>query len=96
VMVRCEGARLSVGAETAISVRQHDIKLFPAEAPATMENALPATVVRNVFLGSTRDYMVEAADGTQLRVIAPPAEDIAPGSKVLVYLPPERCRALVG
>ena len=27
----------------------------------------PAKVIRQVFLGSSRDYMVEAADGTQLR-----------------------------
>ena len=32
---------------------------------------VPGTVVRNVFLGSTRDYIVEAKDGTQLRITAP-------------------------
>ena len=34
--------------------------------PESTENVLPATVVRQVFLGSSRDYMVEAADGTQI------------------------------
>ena len=32
-------------------------------------NALPATVIRHVFLGNSRDYMVALADGTQLRVV---------------------------
>ena len=32
---------------------------------------LAATVIRNVFLGGSRDYMVETADGTQLRVLTP-------------------------
>jgi iron(III) transport system ATP-binding protein len=57
---------------------------------------LPATVVRQVFLGSSRDYMVEAADGTQIRVVASPAENVAPGSAVWLHLPPERCRVLSG
>jgi iron(III) transport system ATP-binding protein len=53
-------------------------------------------VVRNVFLGGNRDYMVEAADGTQLRVITPAAENIAPGSQVQVRMPVDRCRILGG
>ena len=35
-------------------------------------SAVEGTVVRNVFLGATRDYIVEARDGTQLRITAPP------------------------
>ena len=41
-----------------------------AASPQRSENVLPATVVRQVFLGASRDYLVEAADGTQLRVVA--------------------------
>ena len=52
--------------------------------------------MRQVFLGSSRDYMVEAADGTQFRVVASPAENVAPGSSVWLHLPPERCRVLAG
>jgi iron(III) transport system ATP-binding protein len=51
-------------------------------------------VVRNVFLGSARDYVVEVADGTQLRITAPPEQNLAPGATVWLTLPPERCRAL--
>ncbi len=39
------------------------------------ENVVPATVMRHVFLGSSRDYMVEAADGTQIRVVTSPARE---------------------
>jgi iron(III) transport system ATP-binding protein len=51
-------------------------------------------VVRQVFLGSSRDYMVEVADGTQLRIVTETEESITPGSPVWLKLPPERCRAL--
>ena len=63
-------------------------------ATAQAENIVPATVVRQVFLGGTRDYMVEAKDGTQLRVLTAAGENIPQGSAVWLHLPPERCRAL--
>ena len=68
--------------------------LAPPAPPA--ENVLPATVVRQVFLGDSRDYMVETADGTQIRVVASAAENIPQGASVWLYLPPERCRVLSG
>ena len=67
-----------------------------ATQPAGSDNLLPGTVVRNVFLGNTRDYMVELADGTQLRAVTPPQESIPQGAKVWIELPPARCRALLG
>jgi iron(III) transport system ATP-binding protein len=51
-------------------------------------------VTRQVFLGASRDYMVETSDRTTLRVITPTAEPVAPGTEVWLTLPPERCRAL--
>jgi iron(III) transport system ATP-binding protein len=93
--LRCDGARLSTGGETAISIRQHDIRLLPSAGGAT-ENVVPATVVRHVFLGNSRDYMVQLADGTQLRVVTAPEESVPEGSSVWLHLPPERCRALTG
>ena len=53
------------------------------------------TVVSNVFLGSTRDYVVEARDGTHLRITAAPEQSFAPGAPVWVTMPRERCRALL-
>ena len=52
--------------------------------------------MRQVFLGSSRDYMVEVADGTQLRIVTRRTKTSPPGSPVWLHLPPERCRALAG
>ena len=59
-------------------------------------NALHAVVSRQVFLGAARDYTVVLDDKTELRVTAPPVQDIAPGQEVWLRLPAERCRALTG
>ena len=95
VPLACVGADLTPGTEVAISVRQHEARVM-ATQPAGSDNLLPATVTRNVFLGNTRDYMVELADGTQLRAVTPPQESIPQGAKVWIELPPARCRALLG
>jgi iron(III) transport system ATP-binding protein len=92
--LRCDGASLVPGTETAVSIRQHDIGIGAGRPDAG--NAVEGKVVRNVFLGSTRDYIVEAKDGTQLRVTAAPEEDFALGAAVWLRLPPNKCRALAG
>ncbi|MCC7048939.1 MAG: ABC transporter ATP-binding protein [Alphaproteobacteria bacterium] len=81
------------GGGIAISIRHHDIKLLAAE-PASPENIVPARVARQVFLGNARDYLLEIADGSQVRVVTPADQSIAPGSAVWLHLPPDRCRAL--
>ena len=95
VALRCVGEPVTTGAQTAVSVRPHDIMLS-AKAPTQTDNVMPATVVRQVFLGDSRDYMVEVKDGTQLRTATPAETNIPQGSAVWVNLPPARCRALVG
>jgi iron(III) transport system ATP-binding protein len=93
-VLRCSGEKVAAGAATPVSVRPHDIAISAAERQG--DNVVPATVVRQVFLGGTRDYMVEAKDGTQLRVLTAAGENIPEGSAVWLHLPPERCRALSG
>jgi iron(III) transport system ATP-binding protein len=93
--IECCGAPMVAGSAAAVSVRQHEVQLS-AQAPSARGNAVQGTLVRNVFLGSSRDYIVEAPDGTQLRITAPPERNLAPGAAVWLVLPPERCRALVG
>jgi iron(III) transport system ATP-binding protein len=95
VPLRVTGEAAKAGAETPVSIRQHQIALTPVE-PAGKDNVVPATVTRQVFLGASRDYMVEVADGTQFRVVTAASESIAPGSKVWLHLPADRCRALAG
>jgi len=51
-------------------------------------------VTRQVFLGATRDYLVEVADGTTLRVVTAPDNIVPEGDEVWLTLPPDRCRAL--
>jgi iron(III) transport system ATP-binding protein len=87
------GARLKAGNAAPVAIRQHDIQLSVA-APVSTRNALKARVTRQVFLGASRDYLVETADGTALRVVTTPANIVAEGTEVWLTLPPERCRAL--
>jgi iron(III) transport system ATP-binding protein len=94
IAVSCTGAALVPGGTSALSIRQHEIRFETNEPTGTAINILPAVVARNVFLGNSRDYMVELGDGTQLRVVTPPEENIAPGRRVWLRLPPERCRVL--
>jgi iron(III) transport system ATP-binding protein len=93
--LRCTGGKFTAGGDGAIAVRQHVVKLT-ADKPDGSDNVMPATVVRQVFLGSSRDYMVVIADGTQLRVVTSAAENVPQGAKVWLYLPPEGCRVLNG
>jgi iron(III) transport system ATP-binding protein len=95
-VLRGNGGKLTAGGDGAMSIRPHDIVLTATEPQATQENVVGATVVRNVFLGNSRDYLVEAADGTQLRVVTPAAQSVPQGSRVQVSLPADRCRILVG
>jgi iron(III) transport system ATP-binding protein len=88
------GTPLSAGQSAAVAIRQHDI-LLATQAPQDKKNTLPARVLRQVFLGATRDYLVEASDGTTLRIVTSPGNVVAEGSEVWLTLPPARCRALV-
>jgi len=94
IALRCTGDPLKAGSPTALSIRQHEITLSAAQ-PASAENVLPATVTRQVFLGNSRDYMVELANGAQLRVVTSGEQSVPQGDKVWVTLPPQRCRLLV-
>jgi iron(III) transport system ATP-binding protein len=87
------GAKLKAGESAPVAIRQHDIQLS-TEAPHVQQNALKARVTRQVFLGATRDYLVEVADGTALRVVTSPDNIVAEGAEVWLTLPPDRCRAL--
>jgi iron(III) transport system ATP-binding protein len=87
------GAKLKTGQSTAVAIRQHDIRLS-TQAPHASGNTVKATVTRQVFLGASRDYMVETADGTTLRVVTPTENAVPAGTAVWLTLPPNRCRAL--
>ena len=87
------GEKLNPGQKAVVAIRQHDIQLS-TQAPPTLENSVKATVTRQVFLGASRDYMVETSDGTNLRVVTSTGNAVVRGTEVWLTLPAERCRAL--
>jgi iron(III) transport system ATP-binding protein len=91
--LRVVGARLLANQNAAVAIRQHDVQISTS-MPQTPDNSVKAVVSRQVFLGASRDYMVETSDGTALRAIASPQTVISPGTEVWLTLPAERCRAL--
>jgi iron(III) transport system ATP-binding protein len=92
-MLRCNGRKRASGSDVAVSIRPHLIRIW-VSPPEQMENIVQGTVTRQVFLGSSRDYMVAAADDTQLRVVASTAENVPQGAPVWLYMPPDGCRLL--
>ena len=91
-VLRCVGSVPAQGADVSVSIRPHDIKLLASASQG--ENIVPATVARQVFLGGSRDYMVETKDGAQLRVVTSASESLAQGSNVWLQVPAEKCRTL--
>jgi iron(III) transport system ATP-binding protein len=91
--LRVVGAPLKAGENASLAIRQHDIRIT-TQAPEGRQNTVKARVRRQVFLGATRDYLVEVGDGTTLRIVTAPDNVVAEGSEVWLTLPPERCRAL--
>ena len=84
---------LTFGSKAVVCIRPHHVKLGPrnGEAPSG-SNRFPGRVVRQTYLGDTRDYLVEGPDGTQIRALTDPAIDHPIGSEVMLELPIERCR----
>ena len=94
--IECQGGPLAPGRDAALSVRPHEVELHAVKPSLVAGNVIEGRVMRNVFLGSARDYVVELNDGTQLRITSPPELNLSPGATVWPVLPVERCRALVG
>ncbi len=92
--LRCgDGGALSPGSAAAVSVRHHHIQLS-AQPLAEATNVARAKVMRQVFLGASRDYLVTVGDGEPLRVVTPSNVNMPAGADVWLRLPPEHCRAL--
>lgn len=95
------GARLRAADETAagagdpvsVCVRPHQV-LFAAPLDRA-SNSLPGTVIRQAYLGESRDYVIELRDATRIRVQAPPTAILEVGQDVELHLPVEDCRIVV-
>jgi iron(III) transport system ATP-binding protein len=91
--LRCGLGGARAGEAAAVSIRFHEVRLSKAR-PDLEANIAEATVMRQTYLGSHRDYLLELPGGQQLRSTAPVAFSAGPGETVWVSLPPESCRAL--
>jgi iron(III) transport system ATP-binding protein len=76
---------------TATSIRPHQVLLAKPAEPA---RCIPGRIAREAYLGETRDYVVEIAGGTQLRVTTKPQDIHHVGETVDLYLPISACREL--
>jgi iron(III) transport system ATP-binding protein len=94
MILRCGTGDFAAQGETAVSIRQHDIHLVSTRPANAQTNWVSGAVVRQVYLGQYRDYLVTIADGSTVRANAPVDVAIAPGQTVWLHLPPEHCRAL--
>ena len=86
--LRCAEPAFRPGERGAVCVRFHEVLV--ASSPSA--GAIPARLLRQTFLGATRDLVLALADGTQVRATAPPDIALPPGGDVFVTLPPARCR----
>ena len=94
LVLRCGSGDFATQGTTAVSVRHHDIRLN-AEAPASGEtNWASGTVLRQVYLGSHRDYLVGLGNGEEVRMVADAGTAIPQGHPVWLHFPPEHCRAV--
>jgi iron(III) transport system ATP-binding protein len=91
---RCGQGRTASQGETAVSIRLHDVELSRSADGGAETNQARGRVVRQVYLGASRDYLVALEAGPQIRATTGPAVDIAAGSDVWVRFPVESCRAL--
>ena len=92
ITIRCGQGAPAASGDTAVSVRPQEIVL--SERAAEGVNRVRGVIERQVYLGSSRDYLVRLPGDTALRVITPRELDFAAGREVTVELPPASCRAL--
>ncbi|MEO9335912.1 ABC transporter ATP-binding protein [Mesorhizobium sp. SB112] len=94
LVLRCGSGTVAPTGNTAVSVRHHDLELS-AKKPTDMEtNIVAGEVIRQIYLGSHRDYLVTIKGGETIRTVAPVEVEIPVGNEVWLKFPPENCRAL--
>jgi iron(III) transport system ATP-binding protein len=94
LVLRCGDGEFGGREAAAVSVRPHHISLAPDRGGGTHDNEAVGTIVRQVYLGAQRDYVVALPGGQQIRIVTPSRNDVPAGSSVRIGLPPEHCRAL--
>jgi ABC-type Fe3+/spermidine/putrescine transport system ATPase subunit len=83
-----------IGDPVSLVVRPEDVYLADQRS-VEGDNVLVAVVVEVVFLGEALDCTVTAGDET-MRLKLHPSTRVAPGQRIDLALPVQRCRALAG
>ncbi|MGB3644253.1 MAG: ABC transporter ATP-binding protein [Mesorhizobium sp.] len=94
LVLRCGSGDFAASGETAVSVRHHDLHLVNKKPEGDLTNWATGKVVRQVYLGSHRDYLISLSGGETVRAIAPVGLAIPENQQVWLHCPPDRCRAL--
>jgi iron(III) transport system ATP-binding protein len=89
----CANHAPQAGADVGVSIRQHVVRIA-TQRPAETMNWAEGVVVRNVYLGNHRDYLVQLPSGEQIRAVTPTHEAVENGRTVFCHFPPEHCRIL--
>jgi iron(III) transport system ATP-binding protein len=94
LVLKCGSGDFSANGQTAVSVRHHDLHLVGEKPTGDPSNWATGKVVRQVYLGSHRDYLVSLSGGETVRAIASVGVAIPENQQVWLHCPPDRCRAL--
>lgn len=85
-----------IGEPAKLCVRPHDIRLeAPTQAGDVRLNIFQGHVVRHIYLGDMRDYVVTVDGGITFRIIGEPARIFPVGQPVAVTVSPSRCQVLM-
>jgi iron(III) transport system ATP-binding protein len=94
LILHCGSGDFADSGDTAVSVRHHDMHVAGSKPDGDLMNWTSGNVVRQVYLGSHRDYLISLSGGETVRAIAPVAVAIPENQQVWLHCPPDRCRAL--
>ena len=94
LILKCGSGDFPASGQTAVSVRHHDLHLVSEKPNGDLSNWATGKVLRQVYLGSHRDYLVSLSGGKTVRAIASVDVAIPENQQVWLHCPPDRCRAL--
>ncbi len=83
-----------IGSSVIIVVRPEDVNLIPGGS-ASDQNVIEGRVTAAMFMGDSTEFRISLPDAS-LRLKLHPSTAVEEGQTILVELPAERCRALMG
>lgn len=94
LMLQCGSGDLVDDGQTMVSIRHHDMRLANEKPAGDPSNWTTGNVLRQVYLGSHRDYLISLSGGETVRAITPVDVAIPANQQVWLHCPPDHCRAL--